>query len=970
MDIRAFIFLVIIYGYKFSHAKRLRKSFHKATTNNNKMIVGQLHKCTVNEKTLIPDEKEPYYCDFDENKKFSETNHGGGVYNNEGLIKYLNKDVQLAAKIDVLDEIQECICADFSGASVENCKDIFLCNINCNTILKRNPKLCRIDWYRHFCAAECGLQKVKTDKKQTKELGFPNDSYQFTVETTLEKNQIQVFSIGHILKENIINPTTFQVKEFLETLAKDNDIQTNGQIEESLIHKDWFDINKLQCHTVSDTTLQAFDVENLTTEFMPCQFRKGWSKATLDGDNRDFMRCAGKTMNEPNLKKQFIRRLFYDDYDKGYITGNSFIKEYASLKSNRQLIKFIVSVNEQDIRHCNSINRRNNKISYIKPNIEKVPFCKTVISKTKLAEEECVNLVVPMDWKNDITAHNPVRQSNEKNPSISILEKGAYCRTETGKVDSIQQDQGICLPYNLPSKMTTKPNGFYISNSGFEYPEPTEYSCHEFNNSRYDRIRMAFVSKTKTLKNLKLVDVGKDEASASKLENFFDNKLTTITTTEEGSIIELFSNCVDKKQKHFHSGIITFNTNNLKPQPYLIDIPADTTIEEPLFKDFGLSKDLELYTKVWLTKNYDTYKNIDKSAEIHINDFTDFQKLLFTTHSKQKNDNIHIISAAVCSNRDIKYLQQKSNYQIPEYVFECIVKGNRCQEIKKKENMHVKIEYMNQQLWLIPKHDLIIKNHGPMRVSNTCDSKTIDYLLDLLNYKKTGITGQDFFLVSNQLLKNQKPMHKTNIKPCKSTSLCVDRNANIKKSTGTTTCSIDVDIGYEEKQSLAWDAIFMDPIFYLRTYKNAVVPLKFDVIVYKIKECGNYKQTTKRRLQLLSDMATIEYGGSVSSIFNILATMNNTKPQMISFADTLIDNLHEQWPLATNTNEAREQLYEQITKLYTEDLLCLHNSYIFYIGLAFVLHYVVLLILSTIFSCLPDTITGKPVSIFYQPNSR
>ena len=80
MDIRAFIFLVIIYGYKFSHAKRLRKSFHKATTNNNKMIVGQLHKCTVNEKTLIPDEKEPYYCDFDENKKFSETNHGGGVY--------------------------------------------------------------------------------------------------------------------------------------------------------------------------------------------------------------------------------------------------------------------------------------------------------------------------------------------------------------------------------------------------------------------------------------------------------------------------------------------------------------------------------------------------------------------------------------------------------------------------------------------------------------------------------------------------------------------------------------------------------------------------------------------------------------------------------------------------------------------------------------------------------------------------
>ena len=140
--------------------------------------------------------------------------------------------------------------------------------------------------------------------------------------------------------------------------------------------------------------------------------------------------------------------------------------------------------------------------------------------------------------------------------------------------------------------------------------------------------------------------------------------------------------------------------------------------------------------------------------------------------------------------------------------------------------------------------------------------------------------------------------------------------------------------------------------------------MKFDAIVYNVKSCN-----PKRRNLLFENVADVTYGGGVSVIFNILATMNTTTPQMISFADSLIDNNHEQWLLSTDTNEAREQLYEQIVKMYTEDVLCLHKSHFQYIGLAFGGYYLLILLLAIIFSYLPDTVTGKPISIFYQPNA-
>ena len=111
------------------------------------------------------------------------------------------------------------------------------------------------------------------------------------------------------------------------------------------------------------------------------------------------------------------------------------------------------------------------------------------------------------------------------------------------------------------------------------------------------------------------------------------------------------------------------------------------------------------------------------------------------------------------------------------------------------------------------------------------------------------------------------------------------------------------------------------------------------------------------------------YGGGVSSIFNILAALNNTTPQMISFADSLINNNNDIWQLAENTPAAREELYEKIAQMYTEDMLCLHKGYFFYIGLAFAAYYVLLILLASIFSCFPDSVTGKPISIYYQPNA-
>lgn len=983
------------------------------------LTVGPLVKCSLNEKIrktnpnmIIPDEKKAYYCDFEANEKFSKLDYGdGGTFDNRNLVKFINHDASLASKLNI--KIDQCICADLSGANIQDCKDIFLCDITCDGMIQKHgyQAMCNANWYQKFCSMKCGNQHIKPRKAISKVDGFDPTSHQFSVETKINEG-INIYSVGHILKKNINSGSLEDLHLFVKTLANNIDFKTNGL--RSHVHEDWLNTNKLQCHTLSDKSIGTLlDLESLdplqdiirNDIGVKCAFKKGWSNAILDGDKRLFQRCetniAQNSIVEPFLAKKFVRRLFLDDFENGFVTGARFIKEYAKLKDKNDVIKFIVSLTEEDISHCNSIDRINNIVKFL--NLEKaIPFCKTVIGFSDIEqsffirEEDCVNLKIPNIWKNKERKHTPVHKKENRNKQIKILSTAKYCRSTDGHFDSQPLDYlegGVCLTRSNPRRLKTMNNGHYLSKGGFNYPQPVEYTCNEFNNSRYDRIRLVFETPDDVTH---AQDLGVDEADG-RHQPFFDNSLTVITKqSNENSgkvLVEFFSTCKDRKKNQMHSGLINFGSNYNK-QPYLINIKGDTDIIDPPFTNFRLDEELVIHTKAWVS---DEMKATEKIKDIHINDLTDFQKILYTVHSKNDEDDLHIISASVCSHEDIDYLYKITNGLIKWNVLECIVTGKKCKEVYEtcpmNPSMHfdVQLDKKNAALWLLPKHELIHKQHGPMRVSESCNVHTINYFLELLQYHETvnqfsyAITktacvdktlkfdANNFFLLQRQLLQNQQALHKSKHNSCKHYDLCIDNTgATIKTHTATerqqNICKFNVDLGLEERRKTSWDALLVDPMLYLRSYKKQNLPLKFDVVVYNVKKCG--QQTNNFRRVLLSDMTDISFGGGVSSVFNILAALNNTTPQMISFADSLINNNNEVWKLSANTPAAREELYEKIAQMYTEDMLCLHKAYFLYIGLAFGAYYILMVILSAIFLCFPDSVTGKSISIYYQPNAQ
>ena len=982
------------------------------------LSVSPLVSCTLDDQVrrtnpnhLIPDEKKAFYCDFEANERFSKTDYGdGGTFDNAGLVKFLNTDAALASKMNI--KLDECVCADFSGASIQDCNDIFLCDVTCDALIqsKSYEEMCNTDWYMKFCSMKCGHQHIRPRKQISKLDGFDPNAYQFSVETKTSGDSITVYSVGHVVKKNIHDASLDDVKDFVNLLAKSIDKKSNGL--HSQVHEDWLNANKLQCHTMSDKAIDVINGINSLSEFgqilrddrgLRCSFKKGWSRAILDGDKRLFQRCETdieqSSIKDPFTAKKFVRRLFLDDFENGFVTGMRFIKEYAKLKDAYDVVKFVVSMTEEDTRHCNSLDRINEMVKFLDLN-EPVPFCKNVIGMNEdfsffIHEEECVNILIPEDWKTKEFKHSPVHKKEVKNKEIKILSSAKFCRSTSGHFDSQPldyNDGGVCLTKQHSRRLKTMNNGHYISTGGFQYPLPVEYSCYDFNNSRYDRVRLVYEAPDNVVD---VKDLGIDEADGRHLP-FFDNSLTSITKSQTpGKVnIELYSDCKDRKEDQQHSGLISFG-DSYKKQPYLINLEGDKNIVEPPFKYFDLDEDLKIKTKAWISNEL---KAMDQIEDIHISDLKDFEKILYTVHSNNAEDNLHIISAAVCSHEDVDFLYTKTQGLIDRSVLNCIIDSKDCAKVYNKcpmnPSMHVDVELdKNDVLWLLPKHELIHKEQGPMRISGSCNVKTINYFLELLRYHETvsefsyaitktacvkkglNIKASEFFLLQRQLLQNQQSPHQAKHEACKHKSLCIDGDGNaIEEIYDTSTvCDFNVDLGFEERKKSSWDAILMDPILYLRSYKKEVLPLKFDVIVYNVKSCGRRQlietEGGRKRRGLLSSTSQVSFGGGVSSIFNILAALNNTTPQMISFADSLINNNDDVWHLAENTPAAREELYEKITQMYTEDMLCLHKAYFFYIGASFGAYYVLLLLVSALFACFPDSVTGRSISIFYQPNA-
>ena len=237
------------------------------------LSVSPLVSCTLDDQVrrtnpnhLIPDEKKAFYCDFEANERFSKTDYGdGGTFDNAGLVKFLNTDAALASKMNI--KLDECVCADFSGASIQDCNDIFLCDVTCDALIqsKSYEEMCNTDWYMKFCSMKCGHQHIRPRKQISKLDGFDPNAYQFSVETKTSGDSITVYSVGHVVKENIHDASLDDVKDFVNLLAKSIDKKSNGL--HSQVHEDWLNANKLQCHTMSDKAIDVINGINSLSEF-------------------------------------------------------------------------------------------------------------------------------------------------------------------------------------------------------------------------------------------------------------------------------------------------------------------------------------------------------------------------------------------------------------------------------------------------------------------------------------------------------------------------------------------------------------------------------------------------------------------------------------------------------------------------------------------------------------------------------
>jgi hypothetical protein len=142
----------------------------------------------------------------------------------------------------------------------------------------------------------------------------------------------------------------------------------------------------------------------------------------------------------------------------------------------------------------------------------------------------------------------------------------------------------------------------------------------------------------------------------------------------------------------------------------------------------------------------------------------------------------------------------------------------------------------------------------------------------------------------------------------------------------------------------------------------------------------------RKLLQLNSGAGVVpeaQFGGGSSIAFNINVNLGNaaaSQSQIIGMdkqgEETIITNIAEVkkqlgLPDSATEEEVRKEIYINTRKMVKESQSCLHKLEFSWVTLSFIGYYVLsLLIAALLAACMPDKLTGKPMSVFYDPISK
>ena len=115
------------------------------------------------------------------------------------------------------------------------------------------------------------------------------------------------------------------------------------------------------------------------------------------------------------------------------------------------------------------------------------------------------------------------------------------------------------------------------------------------------------------------------------------------------------------------------------------------------------------------------------------------------------------------------------------------------------------------------------------------------------------------------------------------------------------------------------------------------------------------------------------YGGGSSIAFNIHVTLSNDVPSVIDMSaqgdEKVID--FDYGNENTTIAEKRSELHKVVKKMVEESHHCLHKMNFNWVGVGFFLYYLLNFIIASILAaCLPDNVTGKSMSIFWDPAAK
>ena len=137
---------------------------------------------------------------------------------------------------------------------------------------------------------------------------------------------------------------------------------------------------------------------------------------------------------------------------------------------------------------------------------------------------------------------------------------------------------------------------------------------------------------------------------------------------------------------------------------------------------------------------------------------------------------------------------------------------------------------------------------------------------------------------------------------------------------------------------------------------------------------GGRKPKRGRKLLQFDDADAMvpdaRFGGTTSSAFNVLVSVtaaNVAAKQVLGPKGEVLQPTDPLYPIqdVDGDGDVQDDIYATVHKMQVADLECLDHLGSMWLGLSFVLYYVLLFILSLFLLNVPDEITGKPMNIFF-----